>query len=82
MLRGDIARMASSARRPRKPEKSILDPEFRYRPSHATDIRETFARARRELERAHAPQQVRVNVVPLNRPNTAFPSFTHPGDSQ
>jgi hypothetical protein len=26
----------------------ILDPAFRYRPSFATDVRETFAKARRE----------------------------------
>jgi hypothetical protein len=33
--------------------KRILDPSFRYRPSFATDVRETFERIRRELlERA------------------------------
>ena len=30
--------------------KSILDPSFRYVPSHATDVRKTFERARREVE--------------------------------
>ena len=30
--------------------KRILDPEFRYRPSYDTDVRETFERARRERE--------------------------------
>ena len=30
----------------------ILDPSFRYRPSFATDIRRTFARARREMRTA------------------------------
>ena len=30
--------------------KHILDPAFRYRPSFATDVRETFARARRERQ--------------------------------
>jgi hypothetical protein len=33
----------------RRPAKSILDPAFRYRPSHATDVRATFERVRREL---------------------------------
>ena len=28
--------------------KTILDPSFRYTPSHATDVRKTFERARRE----------------------------------
>jgi hypothetical protein len=37
-----------------KPAKSILARAFQYRPSHATDIRETFARVREELERARA----------------------------
>jgi hypothetical protein len=35
-----------------RPAKGILDPAFRYRPSHATDIRKTFARIRQELEKA------------------------------
>ena len=30
--------------------KSILDPSFRYTASHATDLRKTFARVRRELK--------------------------------
>lgn len=29
-------------------KKSILDPSFQYTPSHATDLRKTFARIRRE----------------------------------
>lgn len=29
--------------------KSILDPSFKYTPSHATDIRKTFRKARREM---------------------------------
>ena len=45
-----------------KPAKSILDPAFRYRPSHATDIRETFERIRRELERAQADKMVVVKL--------------------
>jgi hypothetical protein len=28
--------------------KSILDPSFRYTPSHSTDVRKTFERVRRE----------------------------------
>ena len=34
----------------RVPAKRILDPAFRYTPSHLTDLRETFARVRRELQ--------------------------------
>jgi tRNA(Ile)-lysidine synthase TilS/MesJ len=30
--------------------KRILDPEFRYEPSYATDVRRTFERIRRERE--------------------------------
>jgi hypothetical protein len=43
----------------RHPAKSILDPAFRYRPSHATDVRETFERVRRELAEAAAVKVVR-----------------------
>jgi hypothetical protein len=32
--------------------KRILDPSFRYQPSFATDLRKTFARARRGLQTA------------------------------
>jgi hypothetical protein len=35
--------------------KSILDPTFRYTPSFSTDIRETFARARRESRKDASP---------------------------
>ena len=45
--------------------KSILDPSFRYVPSHATDVRKTFERILRERQAAQAPA-VR-SVVPLNR---------------
>ena len=34
--------------------KSILDPSFRYTPSHATDVRKTFERVRREGARVVA----------------------------
>jgi hypothetical protein len=43
--------------------KSILDRSFRYRPSYATDVRETFERVRREVEAAAEEK-----VVQLNRP--------------
>lgn len=45
--------------------KSILDPSFRYTPSHATDVRKTFERILRERQAAQAP--VQRSVVPLNR---------------
>jgi len=44
--------------------KSILDPSFRYVPSHATDVRKTFERIRREREARLAPAS---GVVPINR---------------
>jgi hypothetical protein len=47
--------------------KSILDPSFRYRPSHATDIRKTFERVRAELARADRQRVVPLNVSPLQR---------------
>ena len=34
--------------------KSILDPSFRYVPSASTDVRKTFARIRREMQKAGA----------------------------
>ncbi|HYY60839.1 MAG TPA: hypothetical protein VE756_05560 [Burkholderiales bacterium] len=37
--------------------KRILDPEFRYRPSYDTDVRETFERARREREQRRETDQ-------------------------
>ena len=40
--------------------KSILDRSFRYTPSHATDVRKTFERARQEHEAK--PRK----VLPLN----------------
>ena len=45
-----------------KPARSILDPAFRYRPSHATDIRKTFERVRQESTAARVPK-----VVPIER---------------
>jgi hypothetical protein len=45
--------------------KSILDPSFRYVPSHATDVRKTFERIVRERQAAQSPEAG--TVVPLNR---------------
>ena len=51
--------------------KSILDPSFRYTPSTATDVRKTFARVRREMQRAQAQPARReseaTRVVALQR---------------
>jgi hypothetical protein len=47
--------------------KSILDPTFRYRPSHSTDVRKTFERLREELARADQQRAVPLNVSPLLR---------------
>ena len=47
--------------------KSLLDPTFRYRPSHATDVRKTFERVREELTRADQQRAVPLNVSPLLR---------------
>jgi hypothetical protein len=55
-----------------KPAKSILDPAFRYRPSHATDIRKTFERIRQELEQARsnrAAAESSERVVQLKKAN-------------
>jgi hypothetical protein len=45
-----------------KPAKSLLDPTFHYRPSHATDIRQTFERIRQELEQERAEKVVVVKL--------------------
>jgi hypothetical protein len=48
--------------------KSILDPSFRYVPSHATDVRKTFDRIRREVRAAaHRPVDT---VVQIKRDKT------------
>jgi hypothetical protein len=47
--------------------KSLLDPTFRYRPSHATDIRKTFERVREELARADQQRAAPLNVARLQR---------------
>jgi hypothetical protein len=48
----------------KSPIKSVLDPSFRYVPSHSTDVRKTFARVRRErvlTERRQSDTVVRIN---------------------
>ena len=44
--------------------KSILDRSFRYTPSHATDVRKTFERIRREQEATRPSSPA---VVPIKR---------------
>jgi hypothetical protein len=46
--------------------KSILDPSFRYVPSASTDLRKTFSRIRREMQRGEA-QSVRANASAVPR---------------
>jgi hypothetical protein len=53
--------------------KSILDPTFRYVPSVETDLKKTFSRIRREMDKAKAQKQPiggagTTRVVMLNRP--------------
>lgn len=50
--------------------KSILDSSFRYTPSHSTDVRKTFDRARREQagnadESVSSLDPARKKVVPM-----------------
>jgi hypothetical protein len=56
--------------------KSILDPSFRYTSSVHTDVRKTFQRIRRELQRDSAKAVVRgdagANVLTMQR-RTAVP---------
>jgi hypothetical protein len=51
--------------------KSILDPSFKYVPSTATDVRKTFARVRRDMQKAQVQAARREadasRVVPLQR---------------
>lgn len=51
----------------RRPSKSILDPSFRYTPSHCTNVRGTFERARRAIEEARAAKPGAATVVQLTR---------------
>jgi hypothetical protein len=53
--------------------KSILDPTFHYVPSVETDLKKTFSRIRREMEKAKAQKQAMnaagpTRVIMLNRP--------------
>jgi hypothetical protein len=51
-------------RRMETPIKRVLDPSFRYVPSHSTDVRKTFERVRRErklAERRQTDTVVRIN---------------------
>jgi len=51
--------------------KSILDPSFRYVPSASTDLRKTFARVRREMQRAgaqRADSATAPHVLAFSRP--------------
>ncbi len=57
--------------------KSLLDRSFRYTPSFATNVKNTFAKARREMKKAqpkapHTAQgDIKPNVVPMDRKRTA-----------
>ena len=44
--------------------KSILDKSFKYTPSAETDIRKTFAKARKELAEQAKPVK---NVMPIKK---------------
>lgn len=46
--------------------KSILDPSFRYVPSASTDLRKTFARVRREQQKA--AEAAKVPTIAIVRP--------------
>jgi len=59
--------------------KSILDPSFRYVPSTSTDLRKTFSRVRREIQRARAQDarseaMAAPQVIAFNRPQEAASS--------
>jgi len=49
--------------------KSILDRSFKYTPSTSTDLRKTFAKARREqglkLKEAYEQKSVVINILKL-----------------
>jgi hypothetical protein len=48
-----------------KPPRSILDPLFRYTPSHETDLRRTFARVRREQAGLKKPKPQPLQLIEL-----------------
>jgi hypothetical protein len=56
------------------PAHSILNAGFRYTNSTATDIRKTFARARREQAKAAVLASASSNVQPLTRTSQEAPS--------
>lgn len=51
--------------------KTILDPSFRYTPSFNTDLKKTFARIRRDCQKAEkshpAPAEAIVNIASIVR---------------
>ena len=48
------------------PAKSILDPAFHYTNSVNTDLRNTFARIRRDQRKQQASNTPRNETIPLN----------------
>jgi hypothetical protein len=50
-----------------KPPKSILDPTFKYSDSASTDIRKTFAKARRRKTEPKPQADLLTNVTPIKR---------------
>ncbi len=56
--------------------KRILDPAFRYRPSFATDVRETFAKARREQEQKLAQEAASVATIAATHASGAATTST------
>lgn len=51
-----------------KPPKSILDPSFAYKPSHLTDITETWEKAKKRMEEERARRDAIVrDLKPLGR---------------
>jgi hypothetical protein len=47
--------------------KSILDPTFHYVPSVETDLKKTFSRIRREMEKAKAQKQAAMSASGATR---------------
>ena len=50
---------------------NILNPEFKYTPSHATDIRKTIARERERLTKAKKQKPATPAVIRSNRKQAA-----------